>query len=636
MKMMKIFALILSAALALPAAAGAQEYPTAPYEFLMAKLAAAEGRYDEALTRLDRVITANPANPELRFERAMLLIEAGRMDRAESELRIVLRSSPEFVDASRVLGRIMLDRAGNDARLVSDALVHLEAAFRGNPDDLSTGIAVSQILMSLDRLEEAERILAMMVERAPDQRSLNFTYAQVLTKLGRGSETRQYLERTLAVDPTFGPAVMQLLDLYQQENEWEKAAQVLQPLVAGEPMNLELQRQQAYFYLRAGESRAASERFRALIAADPRDVRSRFYLAEALNDLGEYSDAEPLFRQLLEIDSDDADIVMSLAINLSGQKKWDEATQLFNRLLTIEAVPENLLALARTQLAYIDLQKGNYEAAIATATPIFVFRDRPNSQAINIAIDALRRQEKSADAVALLGPLVRQFESDPFVNARYIEALARAGRKEEAVKHAALQVSVSPRNAIAAAEAWMQVEEAPAAVALLKEAIASRPQEVDLQFQLGSVHERSGDHDAAAEVFLSLLEANPDHAPTLNYLGYMWADNNVNLDRAREMLVRAVAQEPSNAAYVDSLGWVHYRLGNLEEAEKYLSEAASLMPRDPTIQEHLGDVLSKRGDFARALTVYRTALALGPEAKDADKLREKIAEIERREQSTRK
>ncbi|HEX7706414.1 MAG TPA: tetratricopeptide repeat protein [Thermoanaerobaculia bacterium] len=634
--MMKTFALILFAALVIPAAAGAQEYPTAPYEFLMAKLAAAEGRYDEALTRLDRVISANPESPELRFERAMLLIEAGRMDRAESELRLVLKLSPEFVDASRVLGRIMLDRAGNDAKLVSDALVHLEAAFRGNPDDLSTGIAVSQIMMSLDRLEEAERILAMMVERAPDQRSLNFTYAQVLTKLGRGSETKQYLERTLAVDPTFGPAVMQLLDLYQAENEWDKAAQVLQPLVAGEPMNLELQRQQAYFYLRAGESRTASERFRALIAADPRDVRSRFYLAEALNDLGEYSDAEPLFRQLLEIDSNDADIVMSLAINLSGQKKWDEATQLFNRLLTIEGVPDNLLALARTQLAYIDLQKKNYDAAIATATPIFVFRDRPNSQAINIAIDALRKQEKAADVVALLAPLVRQFESDPFVNARYIEALARAGRKEEAEKHAALQVSVSPRNAVAAAEAWVQVENMPAAVELLEGAIAARPEEVDLRFQLGSVHERSGDYDAAAKVFLALLEAKPDHAPTLNYLGYMWADNNVNLDRAREMLVRAVAQEPANAAYVDSLGWVHYRLGNLEEAEKYLAEAASLMPRDPTIQEHLGDVLSKRGDFARALTVYRTALELGPPAEDAEKLREKIEEIESREQSTRK
>jgi tetratricopeptide (TPR) repeat protein len=109
----------------------------------------------------------------------------------------------------------------------------------------------------------------------------------------------------------------------------------------------------------------------------------------------------------------------------------------------------------------------------------------------------------------------------------------------------------------------------------------------------------------------------------------MWAENGENLDRAQEMLTRAVGQEPDNGAYVDSLGWVYFQLGQLDLAEKYLTDATRLLPRDPTVHEHLGDVLVKRGDGPRALKLYRTAIGLNPESKDVSKLRSKIAEIER-------
>jgi Flp pilus assembly protein TadD len=110
----------------------------------------------------------------------------------------------------------------------------------------------------------------------------------------------------------------------------------------------------------------------------------------------------------------------------------------------------------------------------------------------------------------------------------------------------------------------------------------------------------------------------------------MWAEGGVNLERAHEMLTRAVGQEPNNGAYVDSLGWVYFQLGNLELAEKYLTDAVQLLPRDATVHEHLGDVFAKRGDMERALTSYRTAIDLDPKSKDVQKLRSKIAEIERR------
>lgn len=167
-------ALVLLAVLSFSASAGAQEVPNESYDFLLSKLAANDGRYEEALSRIDRVIAKSPDDPVLRYERAMMLIDAGKVDKAEDELRALLVKNPAFYDANRVLGRILLDRGTTDRARVEEALRYLQAAFKTYPDDLSTGMAVAHILSQLERVSEAERVLAAMVERAPDQRALNY------------------------------------------------------------------------------------------------------------------------------------------------------------------------------------------------------------------------------------------------------------------------------------------------------------------------------------------------------------------------------------------------------------------------------------------------------------------------------
>jgi tetratricopeptide (TPR) repeat protein len=635
MKMMKSLAFLFVAALALAANAAPQDAPSGPYDFVLAKLAAEEGRYDEALTRIDRVIEKEPSNPVLLFERAMMLVDSGRTDKAETELKKLVDAHPDFYDAQRALGRVLLDRAGNDHARLDEALVHLQAAYKANPDDLSSGVTVSQLLVASGRVAEAEKILASLVERAPDQRILNYNYAQVLTKLGRGDESKQYLERAVLLDPTFGPAVLQLVDIYQKESEWEKAADVLQPLIEQDPMNIELQRQQAYFWLRSGNPEKARSAFKALVEGDPKDARSLFYLAESLSDLEQYEEAEKIYRKLLEQTPNDADLIASFGLTQVAQRKFDDAERTFHQLLAVNDVPDNLVALGKTQLALIELQRGHNEAAVNAAKQILVFRDKPNSQAVGIAVDALKKQKKYREALELLQPLVDKYGSDPFVNARYVEVLARTGEKEKARAAAVQQAKFGTRNTVASAEALIQAGDNTEAINLINEALKSKPDEIDLQFELGSAYERSGDHAAAEKAFLGILGRNPEHAATLNYLGYMWADSNVNLERAADMLARAVKQEPRNGAYIDSLGWVYFRQGKLDLAEKYLTDATRLLPRDATVHEHLGDVFVKRGNYKRALDLYRAALTLEPEAKDEVKLRSKIAEVEKQQTAQR-
>ena len=633
MKLAKAFTLLLLALMAFSVAAGAQERSDDAYEFILAKLAADDGRLDEALSRIDKIVAKNPQNTVILFERAMILIDASKIEAAESELRKVVAIQPNFFDAERVLGRVLLDRAGTDRARVDEALSHLQNAFRINPDDLGTGMAISQIYMASGRPSEAEKFLSAMLERAPDQKGLNYSYAQVLTKLGRGGESLKYLQRAVEVDPTFGPGIQQLIEIYQSTNQWQRAADILQPLINDNPTNLDFQRQQAFFYLRAGLAEKARARFTALLAADPKDARTQFYLAESLSDLERYDDAERIYRQLLEKTPDDPDILVSFGLAQTGRKAYDEATRTFRTVLALPDAPEGAQAIAKTQLALIDLQKGNVQAAIDAVKPLFVFHDKPNPQPINIALDALKKQKRYGDAVALLQPLVDKYASDPFVNARYIEMLARAGDKDRARVAAATQSKFGVRNTISAVEAYVQADQFEPALGVVKDALRAKPEDIELQFEMGAVLERSGDKSSAEKTFLEILDKHPENGGTLNYLGYMWAEQGVHLDRAAEMLTRAVTLDPRNGAYLDSLGWTYFRQGKLELAEKYLKDAAQILPRDPTVHEHLGDVMAKRGDATRALSLYRVALTLDPESKDEAKLRSKIADLEKQQQA---
>jgi predicted Zn-dependent protease len=615
--------------LAAPSAPAQVQPGTDAYDFMMAKLAAEDADFSEALSRIDKVIERNPTDPILLYERAIILLDASKVDRGEAELRKLVAAHPDFYDAQRILGRLLFDRSGGDKAKVDEALEHLQAAFKINPDDVGTGSVISQILLNSGRPAEAATVLGALLERTPDQRGLNYAYAQVLTKLGRTDEARKYLERAVAVDPTYAPAVSQLIDLYQRQNEWEKAAEILQALIAEDPTNVELQKRQALFWLRAGKPEKAKESFRQVIAGDPKDTRSQFFYAEALSDLEQYEQAGDVYRKLLDKAPNDPELLASYGLNLVAQSKWDPAAKTFESLLKVPELPENLRALGEMQLGLIDLQKNDYAAAVRRVTPLLMFQGKPNPQAINIALDALKKEKKDAEALAMLAPLAQRFPSESFVNARYIDLLVRTGDVKKAREIATAQLANGTRNSIAAAEALIGADQPAEAIELLRQAAKAKPEEVDLQYDLGSAYERAGKRAEAEKEFAALLQKNPDHAPTLNYLGYMWAERGQNLDRAAEMLERAVKQEPKNGAYLDSLGWAYYQQGKLDQAEKYLTEATRLLPRDATVHEHLADVFAKRGDSSRALSLYREALKLEPAAKDEASLKSKIANLEK-------
>lgn len=130
-------------------------------------------------------------------------------------------------------------------------------------------------------------------------------------------------------------------------------------------------------------------------------------------------------------------------------------------------------------------------------------------------------------------------------------------------------------------------------------------------FQFGATAERQGDYAQAEKHFEKCLQLAPNFAEALNYLGFMWADHGQNLDRARELIEKAVNAEPKNAAYLDSMGWVLFKLNRPKDALPYMLKALQYSEaEDATIYDHVGDIYAALGQNDKAREAWRKSLSL--------------------------
>ena len=145
-----------------------------------------------------------------------------------------------------------------------------------------------------------------------------------------------------------------------------------------------------------------------------------------------------------------------------------------------------------------------------------------------------------------------------------------------------------------------------------------------LLYSRGIALERNGQWDLAEADFLKALEFEPEQPFVLNYLGYSWVEKGLNLDRAKEMLERAVAQRQDDGYVVDSMGWALYKLGDFEGAVSHLERAVALRSQDPVINDHLGDAYWRVGRVEEARIQWRRVLELESEEELVGIVREKL------------
>ena len=137
-------------------------------------------------------------------------------------------------------------------------------------------------------------------------------------------------------------------------------------------------------------------------------------------------------------------------------------------------------------------------------------------------------------------------------------------------------------------------------------------------------YERLNEWPKAEADFQKAMDLNPDEPLILNYLGYSWVDRNEHIDKALELIKKAVSLKPDDGYYVDSLGWAYFRMGRFDEAVQQLEHAVELKAEDPVINDHLGDAYWRAGRKIEAQFQWSTSLSSKPEAADIPKLQDKL------------
>lgn len=382
----------------------------------------------------------------------------------------------------------------------------------------------------------------------------------------------------------------------------------------------------------------ASER---CVRLDEEDGESWFQLAAARARLGEFEAAERAIERSIEINPLRPGTLFLQAWIHEGQGRPEQAIQLYRQHLDIHE--DDLVT--RRRLVNLLSREDRYEEAYQEAKRVSAVT--PNDrEALEVEADLAFRSKHASEGVKLLDKLVQQSQAEPEAMMRALALMARNGRGKAAVVEADRWAAAHPgdvRGSMMAARVRALTGDHSAAIARAKEAIVAFPdsaspralharllqeagrtaeaeqawtesalrfpQHVGMRLDLALCREKLGDFAGSQQAAREALRLQPDDPVVMNFVGYLFADQAQHLEEAEGLIRRALDKDPDNGAYVDSMGWVYYRLGRLGDARRELERAVRLTGGDPVVHEHLGDVYKDLKLMDLAKEQYRLSLA---------------------------
>lgn len=599
---------------------------TAAFQFALGKVLAAEGSFPEAVSALEEAEKLAPEDPYIRAERAELLGRLGSiarqpkaradyLERAVQEVNRARELSPGNPDVLRVLGEIYLARSEEDPKALAVAQEAYETLRRNDPTDLQVMVTLGRIYLEGGQAARAADVFRELLSYTPNNEVVSSLLVESLLKADRKAEAEKALQEMLAADPESLQARLTLADIEGQRGDHKAALQTL--LAAPESVrdDPQLRRQLASSLYLTGDLDSALKTADDLLKAQPDNQYLELLKGLVLTAEGRNPEALTLLSRLRESDPQDLVLSTTLARVLRREGKKEEAAKLLADLAAdlakngkVKESREATLELANLYATADDWQK---------ESEVLVPLERVDDEAVRttallLKADALIELKRYDEALALLVPPSSHGPSpSPVIAAKRAEVLWKSGKERDARRQLArLGRSDDPQTLLAVAESYQRLEQYGDSAPLLAKVLAGHPDLPAAGFLLGAAYDRMGQRELAVTTFRKVLKTDPDFHAALNYLGYMWAEKGENLNEAVTLLKHAVALDPDNGAYVDSLGWAHYQLRQYDRAKDDLERATRLVPEDATVHEHLGDVYVALGQRDKAREMYRRALEL--------------------------
>jgi tetratricopeptide (TPR) repeat protein len=540
-----------NSALAQSNAAPANADGRAYYEFMMGLQLELRGDGPGATAAYLRAEQLDPTSAEIPAALAELYARLNRPADAIAAGERAVKANPSNPEANWILGSLyarmseMPSTRQADRRTFTErAIANLEKANRNAHAGVPT--MLGRLYIADSQFDKAIAMLAPYVADEPDQVDAVALLAEAYQAVDRDADAIALLEKSVEDAPELYSTLGQV---YQDAGRWTDAARAFAGAVEERPQSLPLRSQWATALLNVGDAQRAREVLEAGGAGNSRNQRALYLLSESQRRMRDFAAAEVTARRLIALD----------ARALGGPR----------------------------QLAQIFLDQNQHQKIVELLEPIVTARLR------------------AADAADLSSDV---FRSTYFDLATAYEKLRQFDKASVMLRQARTLSPTDPLVDIRLARSQEDAGKGDDAVRTMQSAVAKFPKEPAVKLSLASTLERQGKFGDAETIFRQMLADDPKNADVLNSFGYMLADRGQKLDEAVALVQRALAIEPGNGAYLDSLGWAYYKQNRFDLAEAPLREAATQLPTVSVIHDHLGDLLNKRGLFEEAIAAWQKAL----------------------------
>jgi tetratricopeptide (TPR) repeat protein len=494
-------------------------------------------------------------------------------------------------------------------------------------------------------IEKALQAYRKVLDVDPGQSALAAHVAILLLRQEHYPEAIDVLKDAIKASPKDAGPYSQLAVIYARYlKKIDQAIDYANQAIRIDPRNIDAYQRLCEIEAAAGQEKKAIQALDRALAVPNNDPAFWAQLGKLYASLVFKTDAEPktadikrvnaIFKKAADNANDDPAVLKDVADYYAATQQIKEAIPLYLRILELQ--PDDINA--REKLATGFVLTNHRAKAIETLEQII--REHPAkyqtyellAQVLDDEGRALERNNQTEQAKVQFSKAAANYEQSLLINPtrittymrlaelllgpvtspeRAVKVLSEARRRFPSVPEISYYLALAQREAKQPQQALGTFAETLHEAELEQSDILN----AKFYFHYGATAEQAGLYHKAADLFQKSITLDPENsADACNYLGYMWAEQNMHLDEAEQMIRRALKKEPNNGAYLDSLGWVEFRAGKFEQALTDLQRAAQNMTRDdPVVFEHLGDTYLKLNRVANAVESWQKALALDPQ-----------------------
>jgi tetratricopeptide (TPR) repeat protein len=603
---------------------------------------------NKAIDFLKKAFTLDPNSQQIGDELAEIYYQSQRIRDAVTEAQSILSKDPDNLTARRLLARIYVRTLGELSNTSGqrDTIAHAAEQYREilrlDPTDTDAALWLARLYRQQNEQAKAEGVLRDLLAREPANENGVEQLTQLLLDEGKSQEAVSALQGVLQSAAT--PRLWGLLgDAYNQIHDLPNAELAYRRASEAQPGDINHRKELAQTLLTEEKYPEALEQYQRLAQMDAEDPDNYLRLGEIYRQLKQLDKAEQNVLLAKQRAPNSLEVTYYEASIYQDEGRLDDSIRVLSEAVTAvktesEFTPSRRrsLAILYQQLGQLYRQTSNYTAAVNTFEEMLRLGTEEDRRARVMIIDTYRDARDISKALEAARKAADAYPKDRSILTAQALLFGENAQADQAVSKlrtlldgsaADFEIQLDIAQVYEESKRWAEAEQAIHAAEKIQPDSSGKEM---TGFLLGAIFERQKKFDQAEEEFRKVLIANPRNASTLNYYGYMLADRGIRLEEATDLIKRALADDPNNAAYQDSLGWAYYKQNNLDEAEGLLRQAAARESHDPTILSHLGDVYAKMGKDSLAEAQWQKSLNEWHRVLPAEFEPGKMAEVEQK------